>query len=133
MSATPIADIVVLAETATGNGIVEIPSGGAAAFAIASINLGIAAPLTVSVDTGAATLPVSITICQTNSGTGQCMAAPAASVSLNFAAEATPTFSIFLQASGPIPFAPATSRVFVRFEDAAGGIHGSTSVAIEVL
>jgi hypothetical protein len=133
MSATPIADIVVLAETATGNGIVEIPFGGAAAFAIASINLGIAAPLTVSVDTGAATLPVSITICQTNSGTGQCMAAPAASVSLNFAAEATPTFSIFLQASGPIPFAPATSRVFVRFEDAAGGIHGSTSVAIEVL
>ena len=44
---------------------------------------------------------------------------------------ATPTFSVFLQAGGPIPFAPATSRVFVRFKDAGGGLHGSTSVAIE--
>ncbi len=50
---------------------------------------------------------------------------------LNFTAGATPTFSVFLQASGAIPFAPATSRVFVRFKDAGGGLHGSTSVAIE--
>jgi hypothetical protein len=133
MSATPIADIIVLAETPTDDGIIEIPAGGAAAFAVASINLGITTPITVSVDTGAATLPVTLTICQTNSGTGQCMAAPAASVSLNFAAGATPTFSIFLQATGLIPFAPATSRVFVHFEDAGGGMHGSSSVALETL
>jgi len=52
-------------------------------------------------------------------------------VTLNFAGGAEPTFSVFLEASGPITFAPATSRVYVQFEDAAGGLHGSTSVAIE--
>ena len=42
---------------------------------------------------------------------------------------ATPTFSVFV-ASGPVAFAPGTSRIFVRFDDGAGGAHGSTSVAV---
>jgi Ice-binding-like len=131
MSSTPIADIIALVATPSNNGIIEVPVGGAAAFAVASINLGATTPITVSVDTGAATLPVALTICETNASTGQCFATPAAAVSLSFAGGAEPTFSIFLHASGTIAFAPATSRVFVRFKDAAGGLHGSTSVAIE--
>jgi len=130
-SATPIADVIALVATPTNNGIIEVPLGGAAAFAVASINLGITAPLIVSVDTGTATLPVALTICETNSSTGQCFAPPAATVSLSYAGGATPTFSIFLDATGSIAFSPATSRVFVRFKDAGSGIHGSTSVAIE--
>jgi hypothetical protein len=131
MSATPIADIIALSATPTNNGIIDVPSFGAAAFAVASINLGITMPITVSVDTGTAVLPVALTICETNPNTGQCFATPAATVSLNYVGHATPTFSIFLTADGPIAFAPATSRVFVRFDDAQKGIHGSTSVAIE--
>ena len=131
MSTTPVADIIALAATPSSNGIVEVPAGGAAAFAVASANVGVTAPIIVSVDTGTATLPVAATICQSNPGTGQCLATPSASVSLSFAAGATPTFSVFLQANGAIPFAPATSRVFLRFKDAGGGLHGSTSVAIE--
>jgi len=131
MSSTPIADIIALSATPTNNGIIEVPVGGAAAFAVASINLGVTTPITVAADTGAATLPVSLTICETNSTTGQCFATPAASVSLSFAGDMEPTFSIFLDASGTIAFAPATSRVFVRFKDVTGGLHGSTSVAIE--
>ena len=46
-------------------------------------------------------------------------------------AGAAPTFSVFLEATGTIPFAPAASRAFVRFKDPAGGLHGSTSVAVE--
>ena len=46
------------------------------------------------------------------------------------AAGATPTFSVFLQANGAIPLDPANARVFVRFKDADGGLHGSTSVAV---
>ena len=46
-------------------------------------------------------------------------------------AGAAPTFSVFLEATGAIPFNPATSRIFVRFKDAAGNFHGSTSVAVE--
>ena len=131
MSTTPVADIIALAATPSSNGIVAIPDGAAAAFAVASTNVGVTASIIVSVDTGTATLPVAATICQSNPGTGQCLATPAASVPLSYAAGATPTFSVFLQASGAIPFAPAASRVFVRFKDASGGLHGSTSVAVE--
>jgi streptogramin lyase len=131
LSSTPIADIIALSATATNNGIVELPNGGTGAFAVASTNLGVTAAITVSADTGSASLPVALSICQTNPANGQCLAAPASSVTLNYAGGATPTFSIFLQSSGPIAFAPATSRVFVRFEDSNDGLHGSTSVAIE--
>jgi hypothetical protein len=131
MSSTPIADIIALAETPTNDGIIEIPVGGDAAFAIASFNLGITTPITVSVDTGTATLPVALTICETNPSTGQCLAPAADSVSLTYASGAAQTFSIFLQANDAIAFAPATSRVFVRFNDADNGLHGSTSVAIQ--
>jgi hypothetical protein len=131
MSSTPIADIIALSATPTNDGIIESRVGGDAAFAIASFNLGITAAITVSVDTGAATLPVTLTICETNPSTGQCLAPPAASVSLTDAGDATPTFSIFVQPSGPIAFAPAASRAFVRFKDTDNGLHGSTSVAIQ--
>jgi len=131
MSATPIADIIALAATPTQNGILEIPLGGIGAFAVASDNLGIAAALIVSVDTGAANLPVMATVCPSNPSNGQCLTPAAASVPVTIAAGATPTFSVFVTASAPIAFAPATTRVFVRFKDAAGGMHGATSVAIE--
>jgi sugar lactone lactonase YvrE len=130
-SATPVADIIALAATSTQDGIVKLPNGGAGAFAVASANLGVTAPITVTADTGEAGLPVTATICQTDPTTAQCLGSPTASVLLDYAAGTTPTFSIFLQSTGAIAFAPATARVFVRFEDAAGGLHGSTSVAIE--
>jgi DNA-binding beta-propeller fold protein YncE len=132
-SATPIADIIALAATATNNGIVEVRNGGAGAFAVATDNLGASAPLTVSVDTGAATLPVTATICPSNPSTGACLSAPAASFPLTIAGGTTPTFSIFINSAGAVPFDPAGSRIFVRFTDAQGGLHGSTSVAIETV
>jgi hypothetical protein len=132
MSTTPIADIVALSATPTNNGIAEVPNGGAGAFAVASTNVGIASEIVVSVDTGAAVLPLTVTICQSNPKTGQCLAPPAPSVTVpSFAAGADPTFSVFLEATGAIPFDPGQSRVFVRFKDSVGGLHGSTSVAVE--
>jgi sugar lactone lactonase YvrE len=130
-SSTPTADIVALSATATNNGTLLVPTGKAGAFAVATINLGAAAQITASVDTGTTDLPITLTICETNPSTAQCLAAPAGSVSLNFAANATPTFSVFVQANGPIALAPASARIFVRFEDASKGLHGSTSVAVE--
>lgn len=130
-SDTAIADIVALAATASNNGIALVPVGGTAAFAIATTNLGVTDTITASVDTGGIGLPVTSTICQTNSQTGQCLATPASTVTLNFGGGLTPTFSVFLNTTAAIPLAPDASRVFVRFEDAAGGLHGSTSVAIQ--
>jgi YVTN family beta-propeller protein len=132
-SSTPIPDIIVLAATAQNNGIVEVPLSNQqeGAFAVASDNIGAEATLTVSADTGAATLPVTVTLCQTNPSTGQCLAPPAPSVTLDDATGATPTFSVFVAAGAAIPLAPGSSRIFVRFLDGDGVSHGSTSVAVE--
>jgi DNA-binding beta-propeller fold protein YncE len=129
-SAAPIADIIALAATPTNDGIVDIPAGAAGAFAVATTNVGAASLIIASVDTGAATLPLKASICQSDPVTGQCLMAPAALVPLNIAAGAAPTFSVFLQATGPIALDPANARIFVRFRDAAGALHGATSVAV---
>jgi len=131
MSNTPVADIIALAATVSNNGIVDVPKDGVAAFAVATTNLGAPATITVTVDNGTADLPVSATICQSDPSNGACLGTPSNSVTLSDASGATPTFSIFLQSNGGIAFDPASSRVFVRFEDADGNLHGSTSVAVE--
>ena len=131
MSTAPVADVIALSATISSNGIVEIPSGGASAFAVASSNVGATSQIVVSVDTGAASLPLTATLCQSNPSTGACLATPSSSVTVSDASGAAPTFSVFVEANGTIPFAPATNRVFVRFKDLAGAIHGSTSVAVE--
>ncbi|MEI9987418.1 MAG: hypothetical protein WDN69_32320 [Aliidongia sp.] len=132
-SSTPIPDVIALAATASGNGILTVPqsTNGAGAFAVASANVGSAGTLTVSADTGSATLPLVANVCQTDSTTGACMAAPAASVSVSDAAGATPTFSVFVNATAPIALDAATARIFLRFQDAGGVSHGSTSVAVD--
>jgi YVTN family beta-propeller protein len=129
-SPTPVADVIVLAATIQNDGIVHVPLGGTGAFAVASTNIGTTASLTATLDTGAATLPLTAKICQTGAG-GQCQAPPAGSLPLSFAAGTTPTFSIFVTAADAIPLAPATSRLFLRFVDSFGLSHGATSVAVE--
>ena len=130
-SAAPVADLVALAATASKDGVLRLPgAAGVGAFAVASDNVGATGDLTVAADLGGAALPVALSVCQTNPATGQCLAPPAASVALSIAGGATPTFSIFATAEGAVPFAPAVSRIFLRFSDAAGQPHGATSVAV---
>jgi len=129
-STSPVPDIVALAASADP-GIVDIPGTNATgAFAVATVNLGADATITASANTGAATLPVTLVICQTVPATGACMASPAASVSTDIRPNATPTFGIFVTSSGNVPFDPANSRVFVSFADSGGTVRGSTSVAV---
>ncbi len=127
-STTPVADIIALAATASNDGTVHV-ANGAGAFAVATIDAGAAGTLTATLDTGAAILPLGATLCQTDAS-GQCQAPPSASLAVSFVANATPTFSVFVTASAPIAFAPGTSRIFLRFVDASGVSHGSTSVAV---
>lgn len=137
-SATPVADIITAIETPTGGGIMDLPIGsnnapGNGALAVASTNHGATAPITVSFNTGSAYLPIQGSLCQTDPATGQCLAAPTQTITLDYAAGAIETFTVFLQSVGPIAFQPASSRVFVQFTDAAGTIHGSVSVAVETV
>ena len=64
-----------------------------------------------------ATLPVNISLCQTDPATGQCISAIGSSVTTTINANATPTFGVFVQGNDDVPFDPATNRIFVRFKD----------------
>jgi hypothetical protein len=127
----PVPDVIALSATVSGDGIVDIPgANGAFAFAVASVNIGSSSPITVSADTGSATLSETNTICQSNPSNGACLATPAASVTTTINTNDTPTFSVFVTGTGTVPFDPANNRVFVRFKDAGGVTRGSTSVAV---
>src|SRR5207249_8716798 len=111
-SVTPVPDIVALAATAGNTGIVSLASAGA--FAVATVNVGATGLITVSADTGAAGLPVSLLICQTIPDTGLCVSFPTPTVTTQITANATPTFGVFVSSSGPIAFDPTHNRIFVR-------------------
>lgn len=129
-----VADIVALAATSPDPSlIVDIPSAnGTGAFAVATVNLGAAGPIVVSADTGGESLAVRLSICQTNPATAACLAPPSATVTTQINAEQTPTFSIFVAATGPVTFDPASNRVFVRFKEPGGATRGATSVAVRM-
>lgn len=134
-STTPVPDVIALASTPSGDGILTLPgSFGANAFAVATVNVGSQGIITASPDTGSSTLPLDLFICETNSTTGQCLTTPAASVTTTINANATPTFTIFANGRGDlIPLDPANNRIHVRYKDAANETRGSTSVAVESL
>ena len=125
------ADVIALAATSSNDGVVRLSGvGTAGAFVVATFNVGSDATLTVTPNTGSATLPLSLSICQTDPTSGACLSPPTASVTLDVPASATPTFAIFINSSAPVPFAPATTRIFVDFTDSSKVIHGATSVAV---
>jgi hypothetical protein len=69
-------------------------------------------------------------LCETHPATGQCISVIGPTVTTTINANATPTFGIFVQGSGNVPFDPAANRVFVRFKDGGNVTRGSTSVAV---
>ena len=130
-SASEVVDIVALSATLSGNGIVEIAgTPGAGAFALATVNVGVTGTVVVAADTGDERLAVDLSVCQTIAATGACLAPPSPSVTTQIAGNATPTFAIFVQGNGTVPFEPATNRIFVRFKDIDGTTRGATSVAV---
>jgi hypothetical protein len=125
------ADVVALAATPTQDGVLRLPGvNQAQAFAVATVNLGAQAAVTVTVDWGDITLPVSLAICQTNPTTGACLSPPSTSVAAILVPNATPTFGFFVSAANALPFFPSKVRAFVRFKDPSGDLRGSTSIAL---
>jgi len=127
-SAVPVPDVIALAATIKGDGVVRAMPAGA--FSVATVNVGAGGEITATADTGAFPLPVGLSICETSPTTGQCLGNPAASVVTQMPANATATFAVFPLAADTIDFAPATNRIFVRFRDASDAIRGATSVAV---
>jgi hypothetical protein len=93
-------DIIALAATQKSDGYVGV-ADGTGAFAVATVNVGSGGNIVASVDTGSSTLPVTVTMCQTNPVTGQCISAIQSTVATTINANATPTFAIFVTATIP--------------------------------
>jgi hypothetical protein len=130
-SSSPTPDMMALAATLTGDGIVNIPgTNGTGVFAVAAVNVGAGDSLTVSADTGGAIVPVNIFICQTDPQTSACLSPPDSSVATMILSNETPTFGVFVAAAGGVSFIPETNRIFVRFKDSSNVTRGLTSVAV---
>jgi DNA-binding beta-propeller fold protein YncE len=150
------ADVIVAAETPQEGGLIIVPGSGSSqstapttAFAVAAFNFGSSENLSVSVDSGSfypvtddgtapgyyQTLPLKVLICETNLLTGQCLAAPSATVPVSFPAGSTATFSVYLSSTGAqIPLTLSEARLYLRFTQNVGGAVpdtvGATSVAV---
>ena len=124
-------DIIALVATVTNDGILDLANEtDSKAFAVAAINIGAPAQLTVKPDPGdLVNLPVTVTICQTNQA-GARIAPPTPTVNVSLATNATVSFAVFVTATGPVPFKPDAERIRVIFVDANGVIRGGTSVAV---
>ena len=132
-SATPIADVVALGLTASGDGVVAVPSTtNIAAFSVASVNLGASDTLRVRAQSTNPALPVSLSMCETNSETGACInpVVPTTDdIIVSISSDATPTFGVFVTTEGDVDFSPGLNRISVSFVDDTDAVRGSTSVA----
>ena len=132
-SFAPVPDLIALVATTTANGVMEL-GNNSGFFTAATINVGSAGTITVSADTGDATLPMTLSLCQTDPATSVCInpTVPGAGpVIVEIAEGGTPTFAVFATAEDAIPLDSVNSRVFLRFSDDLGEVRGATSVAVE--
>ncbi|MCF8878876.1 FG-GAP-like repeat-containing protein [Hyphobacterium sp. SN044] len=144
-SETPTPDILSIAATPSGDGVIRILTPGGRRFmSAAAVNIGAgdAAPdgvdgalaneatITVTADTGATVLPLDVTVCETGSD-GRCLE-PAGTEVVTQIGDSAKTFAVFVQASSDagIAFDPANSRVYLRFRDAGGVVRSVTSAAV---
>jgi hypothetical protein len=132
-SSTPTPDVIALVATLKNDGIVHVTNGSPATgvFAVATDNLGSGDTIAVATNTGEATLPITVTICQTDPQTSACLQTPGPTVTTTINANATPTFGVFVSATGTVPFDPTNNRIFVTFTDSTKAVRGETSVAVE--
>ena len=125
--------IQTVAVTPSGTNVLTIPVGGSGAFAVASENESGQSYSSITVKTSTGnnpSLPVQVTLCQTNPSTGQCMSTPASTVTLTpFAAGATPSFSVFVTSTAAIASSP-NNEILVQFTNPSGTVLGSASVLV---
>ena len=129
-SATPTPDMIAIGGTTSNDAVLRIPSPtGIHAFGTAAVNIGASGLITATADTGGVNLPLTITICQTNSSTGACLAPPSSSVSSTVNTNQSATYAVFVKADGAVAFNPAVNRIFLRLSS-GGIVRGATSVAV---
>lgn len=135
-SENTVADVIALSATPTRDGVVVIPGeAGIAAFSVATVNLGNSTTIRAAVDLASSDVQARISLCQTDPATSVCTnpsTPSSAGAVLEIPAGDTPTFAVFVQAVGNIPFDPANNRALVRFFDSDDVLRGGTSVALRL-
>lgn len=119
-------DIIALTTTTDFH---QLSCYGANAFAVALSNVGASATgdITVSANTGSATLPVSVSIQETDPETGAIIGD---NILQSMEAGANRTVAVFVIFNGCINFDPSDHRIFIELRDAENKIVGSTSTAV---
>ena len=121
-ASTASPDIITIAVSPTGDGVVHIPAlGDVEAMGVAAVNIGSGvgtAPIIVAPDTGDTPLPLDLTICETFPDTGACKSPASATVSTVIGASAS-TFSVFASSAhgAGVPNFPDMARLNVRYYD----------------
>ncbi len=129
-SIAPTPDVVAVGLTASGDGIATIPRDQQFGFlAVATTNVGSAAQITAQ-PRDIAGLDGTVLICETHPATGECLAAPAASVTALHPNANTRTYSVFMSSDTRVPFNPTLRRVALEFLDDSGVVRGRTGVAV---
>ena len=119
-------DIIALTTTTDFH---QVSCSGANAFAVALSNVGAAATgdITAVANTSSATLPLSISISETDPATGVVIGD---NILQTVGAGENRTVAVFVTFNGCIVFDPAVNRIFIEFKDASNNIVGSTSTAV---
>ncbi|WP_343165236.1 MULTISPECIES: beta strand repeat-containing protein [Hyphobacterium] len=137
----PVPDILSIAATPSGDGVMRMTRpGGAQVMTASVVNIGASdgsagageVTLTARADTGPAVLPLSLEICQTDA-LSVCQTPRGISATAVAAANTPIFFAVFARDSSDgagIPFDPANARVFMRFNDATSTIRSVTSAAV---
>lgn len=129
-SATPPADVVAVALTATNNGIANIPrESGFGFMSVATTNVGTADTITAQ-PVDIAGLDGTVLICETDQTTGTCLADPAASTTRAIPMDGTATYSVFMSSATRVPLDAFLRRISLEFRDSAGTIRGRTGTAV---
>ena len=129
-SSDPVADMVAIALTPTGDGIAQIPQEAGLGFlSMASVNVGAPANLSLSARIPGG-LDGALIMCATNPADGSCIDPPAPTLDINVPSNGTPTFAVFLSSFLALPLDAANRRLFIEFRDETGAVRGSTSVAV---
>ena len=118
------ADIIAIASTTAGNGIVDLDGRtGEGLFRVAAVNIGSRAEILVRTEAGGAESLLCF-----NNISGECISERSASLDWTAGNGATQTFNVYIQSDETVTLDPAVNRVRVIFE-ANGNSHGGTSVS----
>jgi hypothetical protein len=130
-SAAPAPDVIAVGATPSNDGYARMPGVGAyGLFAIAATNIGAGADMTARARFLESGTPVSAVVCETNPGTGACLASPAPTVTRTIANGQNTSWTVFVLASQAVAQDPARFRVIFELVDSSGVVRGATSVAV---